>query len=393
MSDKQNRKRVARLVEAIDSERPAEGLHGGEVETLYNLGTQKPPSEQIPDTPRYLACASEGNCQSPYRSNPTFIVGNPDQVEAWLAKNYVEGWAAHWVLDLDTGEELSWSTTCKFDQDVERVAPRTDPAYTLVGTSGEAGRPYVVTVYTRNGPEAAMTLAHQAFAERVSAHAGELDPPQLQLAAILADAEQARLIDFDLPETWPKSRTAASIVIPTAQEELVAIFGTEAQVSPVGEVPSGVQERLTELRSLLDPWAKVILARNCENCLFAHVEGDSKLDALAFTDDGRVGRGMANLPAYYPTVRELIATGLTVESDDAPVCIERRYLGGFERLTYSEFVTEIVMGDEVAAVVARRLLAGDSPYPWNEDEPEHASQFVLLDAEALRAALSEAEAS
>ena len=393
MNDTQNRDRVARLVEAIDKERPSEGLHGGAVETLYNFGTQNPSRDQMPDAPRFLGCASEGHSQSPYRSNPTFTVGNPDEVEAWLARNYVEGWAALWVLDLDTGEMLSWSTTCQLDQDVEGVTPRTDPAYTVVGTYGEAGVPYVVTVHTRNGPEAAMTLAHQAFAERVSAHAGELDPPQLRLVAILADAERARLIDFDLPETWPKGKRAASIVIPTAQEELVAVFGAEAEVSPVGEVPSGVQERLSELISLLDPWAKVVLARNWENCLFAHVEGDSKLDALAFTDDGRVGRGMANLPACYPTVRELIATGLDVEADHGPVCIERRYLGGFERLTYREFVSEIVMGDEVAAVVARRLLAGESPYPWNEDEPEHASQFVLLDAKALRAALSEAEAS
>jgi hypothetical protein len=182
-------------------------------------------------------------------------------------------------------------------------------------------------------------------------------------------------------------------VIPTAQDELVAIFSAEAEVSPAGDVPDGVQERLSELRSMLDQSARVVLARDWENCLFALVEGDSKLNALAFTEDGKVGRGMANLPAYYPTVRELVATGLGFEPDDAPVCIECRYLGGFERLTYPAFVSKIVMGDEVAAVVARRMLAGDSPYPWNEDDPDHAMQFVLLDGEALRAAVADAEAS
>lgn len=210
MSDEKNRKRLARLVEAIDKESPAEGLHGDDVEELYELATKSDLGEPTPDVPRYLGCASEGHWESAFRSNPDFTIGTAEELEAWLAGNYREGWAGRWVVDLETGQELSWNTSCEFDQEVERAEPKAEPAYT---------------------------------------------------------------------------------------------------------------------------------------------------------------------------------------PDDAPVCIERRYLGGFERLTYREFVTQIVMGDEVAAVVARRMLDGDSPYPWNEEDPEHASQFVLLDAEALRAALSEAEAS
>ncbi len=79
---------------------------------------------------------------------------------------------------------------------------QSEPAYTIVGTHGERGAPYTVTVYTHNGPDAALTLAHAAYAERVSAHAGEQDPPELQPVAIFGG--EPRLIDFDQPETGPK---------------------------------------------------------------------------------------------------------------------------------------------------------------------------------------------
>src|SRR6476469_1931340 len=79
--------------------------------------------------------------------------------------------------------------------------PNVEPAYTIVGTHGEGGEQYVVTVYTYNGPEAALTLAHEAYAEQVSSHSGELDPPELQIVAIFAGEPQ--LVDLDRRETWP----------------------------------------------------------------------------------------------------------------------------------------------------------------------------------------------
>lgn len=78
------------------------------------------------------------------------------------------------------------------DEQRERFA---EPAYTVVGTSGKGGPPYTVTVYTRNGPEAAMTLAHEAHGRERG------DKGELQLVAIFAD--EPKLIDFDKEETWP----------------------------------------------------------------------------------------------------------------------------------------------------------------------------------------------
>lgn len=73
--------------------------------------------------------------------------------------------------------------------------------YTVVGTHDEGGAPYVVSVRTDAGPEAALKLAHLKHSEKVSAHSGELDPPELQVIALFAG--EPSLIDFDRPETWP----------------------------------------------------------------------------------------------------------------------------------------------------------------------------------------------
>lgn len=81
---------------------------------------------------------------------------------------------------------------------IEEAAPEpeVEPAYTVTGCSdSDVAKPYTVTVYTHNGPEAALTLAHSAYAE--SEGEGEL-----QVIAVFAG--EARLIDFDEPKTWPK---------------------------------------------------------------------------------------------------------------------------------------------------------------------------------------------
>ena len=70
-----------------------------------------------------------------------------------------------------------------------------EPSYTVVGTYS-AGLPFVTTVFTHNGPEAALDLAHAAFAAREKAEPTE----EMQIAAIFAG--EPKLIDFDKPETW-----------------------------------------------------------------------------------------------------------------------------------------------------------------------------------------------
>lgn len=123
-------RRLRKLVEAVNKESPCDGIHGGEVEELYELGTdvQELGATDEVSVPRYLGCASEGHFNSTYRSNPNFHVADAAALEEWLAGQYVEGWAARWVIDLDAGEALSWRTVCTFDQEVER---RVEPAYAL----------------------------------------------------------------------------------------------------------------------------------------------------------------------------------------------------------------------------------------------------------------------
>lgn len=71
-----------------------------------------------------------------------------------------------------------------------------EPAYTIVGCTGLLTEPYTVVVYTHNGPEAAMSLAHEAHGRE------RRDRGELNIVAIFAG--ESKLIDFDLPETWPK---------------------------------------------------------------------------------------------------------------------------------------------------------------------------------------------
>jgi hypothetical protein len=79
---------------------------------------------------------------------------------------------------------------------IEEAAPELEPAYTVTGCSNsDVVKPYTVTVRTNKGPEAALTLAHAAYAEG----GGE---GELQVIAVFAG--EVRLIDFDEPKTWPK---------------------------------------------------------------------------------------------------------------------------------------------------------------------------------------------
>ncbi len=68
-----------------------------------------------------------------------------------------------------------------------------EPPYTAVGTIGENGPPYVTTVYTWNGPEAAMKLAHEVCAADNGRSVD--DGPELQLVALFHG--EPELVDFD----------------------------------------------------------------------------------------------------------------------------------------------------------------------------------------------------
>jgi ketosteroid isomerase-like protein len=112
------------------------------------------------------------------------------------------------VTQTATDDHPPWAClNCDMEFEEPDTTARTpqpfEPAYTVVGTYDEGGPPYTVVVYTHNGPETAMRLAHEAYSEQVSAHSGELDPPELHIVAIFAG--EPRLIDFDVPSTWPKT--------------------------------------------------------------------------------------------------------------------------------------------------------------------------------------------
>jgi hypothetical protein len=67
-----------------------------------------------------------------------------------------------------------------------------EPAYTVVGFYGDGHLPYVTTVHTDDGPEAALDLGHKAFEAE---GAGGLE---LQIMELFHD--EPRLVDFDAPE-------------------------------------------------------------------------------------------------------------------------------------------------------------------------------------------------
>lgn len=61
------------------------------------------------------------------------------------------------------------------------------------------------------------------------------------------------------------------------------------------------------------------------------------------------------------------------------------YHGGSADMSFVEFARYEVQDDDLALEVAERMLNGDTPYAWNEDQPEHYRSFEIIDADALRA--------
>ncbi|MBS1860446.1 MAG: hypothetical protein JSS68_01920 [Actinobacteria bacterium] len=173
MIDRQRaRRRLENLKAAIDREDPADDVHDPDVRELRELAGDEVAFEagETVEIGRYLGCASEGHWESSFRQNPDFHVGTAEEVERWLADNYVEGWAGRWVIDLDDGTELSWTTLCGFDQDVERSV---EPGYTVLAAYREDGQPYATDVYTWGGTEAAEEIAQRVCREDNEAGRGD----------------------------------------------------------------------------------------------------------------------------------------------------------------------------------------------------------------------------
>jgi hypothetical protein len=65
------------------------------------------------------------------------------------------------------GEKVEEKREREVQEDtIEAAAPESERAHTVTGcVDGDVVNPYTVTVYTHNGPEAALTLAHSAYAE------------------------------------------------------------------------------------------------------------------------------------------------------------------------------------------------------------------------------------
>ena len=96
----------------------------------------------------------------------------------------------HWIeLDARSGPAEESHAT-------EASAPLTVPAYTVVGCRGRGGAPYVTTVRTAEGPEAALDLAHDDFEEDRGREV------ELEVVAIFHGAPG--LVDFDAPEIGAK---------------------------------------------------------------------------------------------------------------------------------------------------------------------------------------------
>ena len=114
------------------------------------------------------------------------------------------------------------------------------------------------------------------------------------------------------------------IQTPTNQAELDERFGVndypdnpeDGHVTPLGEMPPRLRERLDELANYLPADATVTLARDYERCVFGMVdypEGythrDSDypgFDVLAFGENGNIGYGGVNVPQMFATVAELV---------------------------------------------------------------------------------------
>jgi hypothetical protein len=71
--------------------------------------------------------------------------------------------------------------------------------------------------------------------------------------------------------------------------------------------------------------------------------------------------------------------------------IKRKFLGGQEDVTFEEFCTRVMQDYEAGMNVVQLMLAGEDPFPWNEDEPEFYEEFRIINRDELEAQIALAE--
>jgi hypothetical protein len=99
---------------------------------------------------------------------------------------------------------------------------------------------------------------------------------------------------------------AALTVLTPDDSEVTTLFPEDEDAKGLGPLPPGIQARLEELGERIERDTTITLFRDWEGNAFglSDPEGDPRFDVLAFTDDGRVGYGGVNQPAYFDTVAE-----------------------------------------------------------------------------------------
>lgn len=63
--------------------------------------------------------------------------------------------------------------------------------------------------------------------------------------------------------------------------------------------------------------------------------------------------------------------------------IRRVFQGGSETIGYEEFAERIIQDDDVAQMIADRMLDSGLPYTFNDDQPEFLETFTIVDRERL----------
>lgn len=74
-------------------------------------------------------------------------------------------------------------------------------------------------------------------------------------------------------------------------------------------------------------------------------------------------------------------------------CIKRVAQGSSETTTFVAWASVVIQDEDVAIATARKMLAGQNPYEYNEDEPALYETFSVTDRAALEAQIADAERS
>jgi hypothetical protein len=96
--------------------------------------------------------------------------------------------------------------------------------------------------------------------------------------------------------------------------EVTRLFPEDDDAKGIGPVPPGIQARLDELGQVIERDTTITLFRDWEGCAFGipDAEADPRFEAIAFTEDGRVGHGGVNQPVYHDSIAKLLAADESV---------------------------------------------------------------------------------